>query len=141
MNRECFSEVLISESMAVARLSTIIKSSPQFTTEALTVLKKRYLWPGKESDKESTGEMFERVATHVAAAEKDHDMWAERYYGLMSGLQFLPNSPALMNAGREHGQLSACFVLPIDDSIDSIFSTLKSAALIQQSGGGTGFDF
>jgi ribonucleoside-diphosphate reductase alpha chain len=89
--------------------------------------------------------MFLRVARNIATAEEAFDgipdHWAKKYYDLMAGLKFLPNSPALMNAGKAVGQLAACFVLPVEDSMTGIFDTLKHAALILQSGGGTGFSF
>ena len=110
------------------------------TPEALTVLQARYLQGGESPD-----DMFWRVARTVAAAEEryssDAAALAERYFTLMSSLTFLPNSPTLMNAGRGSGQLAACFVLPVEDSLTGIFETLKLTALIHQSGGGTGFSF
>lgn len=116
----------------------------QLSNNALAVLKKRYL--GKNRDGkviESPEEMFERVARTIAGAEKNASMaeYEERFYKIMTNLEFLPNSPTLINAGRELGQLSACFVLPLEDSMDSIFTTLRDAALIQKSGGGCGFSF
>ena len=90
-------------------------------------------------------EMFHRVANAVASAELlyggDAVDWGARYYEAMSDLLFLPNTPTLINAGKDMGQLAACFVLPVDDSMTSIFDSLKNAALILQSGGGTGFSF
>lgn len=126
--------------MATARQPTPTKSESVFTPQALRVLNERYLWSYNDTI-ESPVQMFERVASHVAAVEKESARWSARYFDLMDGLLFLPNSPTLMNAGREKGQLSACYVLPVEDSIASIFSTLKLAAMIQQSGGGTGFNF
>lgn len=114
---------------------------------ALKVLERRYLRRDATGGLiEDPAGMFQRVATHVAGAEKLHKQgnefhWREKFYRMMSGLEFLPNSPTLMNAGRDRGQLAACFVLPIEDSMESIFETLKHMALIQQSGGGTGFSF
>jgi ribonucleoside-diphosphate reductase alpha chain len=110
---------------------------------AKKVLEARYLIKDPSGNPiETPEEMFWRVAKHVAKAESEHgEEWAEKFYQLMSSLTFLPNSPTLMNAGRRLGQLAACFVLPIDDSLSSIFTTLKRAALIHQSGGGTGFSF
>ncbi len=112
------------------------------------VLERRYLKKdetGKVS--ESPEEMFRRVAVHIAQAEKNYDTDAdpgeieEQFYRLMTEFRFLPNSPTLMNAGRELGQLAACFVLPVEDSMEGIFGALKNAALIHKSGGGTGFSF
>ena len=113
---------------------------------ALKVLHARYLLKD-ESGRiiESPGGMFGRVARAVASAEELYDdsvpVWEERFFELLSSLRFLPNSPTLMNAGKPMGQLAACFVLPVEDSMQGIFDTLKNAALILQSGGGTGFSF
>jgi ribonucleoside-diphosphate reductase alpha chain len=91
---------------------------------------------------ETPGEMFERVARAVAQAEGDASShWAERFHALLAAGDFLPNSPTLMNAGTALGQLAACFVLPIDDTMESIFGALKEMALVQRTGGGTGFSF
>ncbi|MFX1294430.1 MAG: ribonucleotide reductase N-terminal alpha domain-containing protein [Promethearchaeota archaeon] len=120
-----------------------------FSHTAMTVLKKRYLTKD-ESGKviESPEGMFRRVAKNIAAVDKkygaidkDIEEIEEEFYNEMVNLDFLPNSPTLMNAGRKYQQLAACFVLPIEDSIESIFEGLKNAAIIQQSGGGTGFNF
>ncbi len=118
----------------------------KLTENALRVLRARYLLKNDRGEVvESPEEMFRRVASHVARAEElygeDAAAWEERFFSLMTGLRFLPNSPTLMNAGKELGQLAACFVLPVDDSMESIFDTLKKTALILQSGGGTGFSF
>jgi len=118
----------------------------ELTENALKVLRARYLI---RDDKgvviETPEEMFRRVAKTIASAESlygaNPDEWEEKFYSLMIDLKFLPNSPALMNAGKDIGQLAACFVLPVNDSMNSIFETLKNAALILQSGGGTGFSF
>ncbi|MDI6890327.1 MAG: adenosylcobalamin-dependent ribonucleoside-diphosphate reductase [Thermodesulfovibrionales bacterium] len=116
------------------------------TENALKVLQQRYLLKDEGGKVIETPEgMFKRVAKAIAAAESLYgsspEEWEERFYNLMSTLKFLPNSPTLMNAGRDIGQLAACFVLPVEDSMNSIFDTLKNAALILQSGGGTGFSF
>lgn len=115
---------------------------------AMTVLEKRYLIKDEQGRVIETPEqMFRRVAKHVATAELVYDpkanvaFWEEQFFQLMTSLDFLPNSPTLMNAGRELGQLSACFVIPIDDSMESIFDAVKYTALIHKSGGGTGFSF
>jgi ribonucleoside-diphosphate reductase alpha chain len=111
---------------------------------AWEVLRHRYLRKDASGAViETPDEMFARAARTVAAAEANYHgnvaQWEETFFHLMSSLQFLPNSPTLMNAGLPHGQLAACFVLPIEDSLESIFQAVKEMALIHQSGGGTGF--
>jgi len=115
---------------------------------AKTVLERRYLKKDSRGRvQETPAEMFRRVSKHIAKAEKKYGDEAhvkemdERFYKMMTEFKFLPNSPTLMNAGRRLGQLAACFVLPVEDSMDGIFDALKSAALIHKSGGGTGFSF
>lgn len=115
---------------------------PIVSENALKVLKERYL---AKDDKGITIEdpkgMYLRVATAIAAPEKDKEYWTEKFYNLMAENKFMPNSPTLMNAGRRLGMLSACFVLPVADDLDEIFSSVKATALVQRAGGGTGFNF
>ncbi len=115
---------------------------------AVTVLERRYL--KKDADgqpMETPDDLFKRVAQAIAEADKEYDVDADVkktqdiFYEMMSSLKFMPNSPTLMNAGRPLGQLSACFVLPVSDSMEEIFDAVKNAALIHKSGGGTGFSF
>ena len=125
-------------------MSTRIKA--QFSENAIKVLEKRYL---RKDDNgviiEGPEEMLWRVASAIAQAEtpygEDAEAWSVRFYNMMASLEFLPNSPTLMNAGTPKGQLSACFVLPIGDSMDDIFGALSATALVHKSGGGTGFNF
>jgi len=124
------------------------RMKPQLSENALRVLEKRYLRKDIDGNvTESPEELFQRVASNVSSAERLYGkaqmcrQWEEAYYRMMVSLDFLPNSPTLMNAGAELQQLSACFVLPIEDSMESIFETIKHTALIHKSGGGTGFSF
>ncbi len=121
----------------------------KLSDNALKVLERRYLKKDENGKViETIEEMFLRVASAIASADKIYGKnetqikaSEEEFYRIMTELDFMPNSPCLMNAGKESGQLSACFVLPIEDSMDSIFETLKATSLIHKSGGGTGFSF
>jgi ribonucleoside-diphosphate reductase alpha chain len=121
---------------------------PPLTSHAITILEKRYLKKDAQGKViESPEEMFWRVARNIAEAERFYgnrippEELSEIFFRMMASLDFLPNSPCLMNAGKDLQQLAACFVLPVEDSLDSIFETVKQTALIHQSGGGTGFSF
>ena len=140
-------EILTADEFSPQAKSQVI-SGIKLSDNALRVLERRYLTKDGEGKViETPHELFRRVAKHIASAELHYDanadvsFWEEAFHQLMTNLDFLPNSPTLMNAGHELGQLSACFVLPIEDSMESIFDAVKYTALIHKSGGGTGFSF
>jgi len=124
-------------------------NSITLSPNALKVLEKRYLTKNEDGKiVETPSQLFERVARHVASADllygksaEEVEKTAYEFYSIMSSLYFLPNSPTLMNAGKPLGQLSACFVIPVEDSMESIFEAVKAAAIIHKTGGGTGFSF
>jgi ribonucleoside-diphosphate reductase alpha chain len=141
-------EVLVS-GRGVSVTDDTRKSSLGFSENAQRVLRARYLKKDEQGrHTETATELFRRVARAVAEAETSYSAdpairseWEARFYELMVSRRFMPNSPTLMNAGREMGMLSACFVLPVRDSIGEIFDSIKHTALIQKAGGGTGFAF
>ena len=123
---------------------TEIRTTPvDLTDNARTVLERRYLLRGPDGEvRETPEELLVRVATAIAAVEADDESrqrWAQRFYDEMAAMRFLPNSPTLMNAGTGQGTLAACFVLPVEDTLESIMSTAQAAAMVQKYGGGTGF--
>jgi len=132
----------------MAKSALGVKDDLKLSINSMAVLKKRYLLKDEDQNIiETPSELFRRVASHLVWAEKNfkshiasHEV-EERFYHMMRNLEFIPNSPTLMNAGTSLGQLSACFVLPVEDSMDGIFKALHHMAKIHQSGGGTGFSF
>ncbi|MEM2965052.1 MAG: vitamin B12-dependent ribonucleotide reductase [Candidatus Bathyarchaeia archaeon] len=125
-----------------------VKDELKLSLNAVSVLERRYLLKDEEGRVvETPAQMFRRVAKAIAAVDRRYDPEAdvkaveEEFYNVMANLEFLPNSPTLMNAGTDIGQLSACFVIPVEDSMESIFDALKYMALVHKSGGGTGFSF
>ncbi len=138
----------MAKSSAAKKKEIQTESTLPLSENALTVLERRYLKRNAEGKVlETAEEMFKRVADTIAAAEdklstgNDSKALSDEFYRMMTELDFMPNSPTLMNAGRELGQLSACFVLPVGDSMEEIFESIKNTALIHKSGGGTGFSF
>lgn len=127
----------------------LVEDKLNLSENAIKVLEKRYLKRDKEGNCiEKPSDMFKRVAKTIAEgdlkfgrSQSDVDKLTERFYNAITNCYFMPNSPTLMNAGRELGQLAACFVLPVEDSLEGIFETVKNTALIHKSGGGTGFSF
>ncbi len=129
-------------------MSINIDPDNNFSPNAQIVLASRYLMRNEQNEIiESVPDLFKRVANHIANAEvkfNNHnnvELYSQQFYNLMINKEFLPNSPTLMNAGKKNGQLAACFVLPVPNNIAGIFDTLKQAAIIHQTGGGTGFSF
>ncbi len=127
----------------------LVEDKLNLSENAIKVLEKRYLKRDKDGKcTETPADMFRRVANTIAAgdlkfgkSQSDVDKLADKFYEIITNCYFMPNSPTLMNAGRELGQLAACFVLPVEDSLEGIFETVKNTALIHKSGGGTGFSF
>ncbi len=127
----------------------LVEDKLNLSENAIKVLEKRYLKRDKDGKcTETPADMFRRVAKTIAEgdlkfgkSQADIDKLTERFYDAITNCYFMPNSPTLMNAGRELGQLAACFVLPVEDSLEGIFETVKNTALIHKSGGGTGFSF
>ncbi len=127
-------------------LRGLLGIEPKLTVNAMEVLKARYLLRDEQGKlTETPTNLFMRVAKAIAQVDAKYGEKPEEsqtvFYNLMAKLEFLPNTPTLFNAGTSLGQLSACFVLPVEDSLESIFTAVKNLALIEQTGGGVGFDF
>ena len=128
---------------------SVLQDEPELTGSAMTVLDRRYLVKDRSGrPAEDPDSMFRRVARDLSladleygASQEERQAAEDEFHRAMRSLDVMPNSPTLMNAGRELQQLSACFVLPVEDSLDSIFDQVKRTALIHKSGGGTGFSF
>lgn len=125
-----------------------VKDELKLSVNSVNVLERRYLLKGEDGKvTETPAQMFRRVAKAIATVDLRYDpeidirSLEEEFFNVLTNLEFLPNSPTLMNAGTDIGQLSACFVLPIGDSVETIFDALKYMALVHKSGGGTGFSF
>jgi len=128
------------------KLRSILGVEPKLNVNAMEVLKARYLLRDEQANiVETPANLFERVAKAISKVDTDYDENVAEtekiFYEMMARLEFLPNTPTLFNAGTSKGQLSACFVLPVEDSLESIFATVKNMAVIEQTGGGVGFDF
>ena len=124
-----------------------VNKTLNLSEQAEVVLKHRYFLKDNNNDViEDADTLFKRVAKAIAAVEPQYltlpieaELWEKEFYDIMSNLEFLPNSPTLMNAGTEQGTLSACFVLPLEDSMEDIMKTAHDIAMVQKFGGGTGF--
>lgn len=135
--------------VSVTTDSTYVEEKMNLSENSIKVLEKRYLKRDKDGNcTETPADMFRRVSMAIASGDlkfgktqADVEKLADKFYDAITNCYFMPNSPTLMNAGRELGQLAACFVLPVEDSLEGIFETVKNTALIHKSGGGTGFSF
>lgn len=130
------------EKTTLTQTTTIDFGEPRVTENARRVLEARYLKKDEEGRViETPKELYIRVANAVASCEAEPEQWTYKFYDMMARNDFMPNTPCLMNAGKNQGTLFACFVLPIEDNMQSIFGTMRDAALVHKEGGGTGFDF